>query len=88
MGREDGGTSDGADGSPPVPEDRRRRRALAIGGVALAVLIGVAFGQVTGSLSDVATGAHDGPGGTRADAASAGQPDTVDPPPTSAPARE
>jgi hypothetical protein len=71
------------DGSPS-PE-ARRGRALAIGGVALAVLLGVAFGQVTGSLSDVATGARDVGPGARVDAAAAGQPGTVAPPPTSVP---
>jgi peptidoglycan hydrolase-like protein with peptidoglycan-binding domain len=38
---------------------RRRRRTLAIGGVAAAIAVGVAFGQVTGSMSDDATGARD-----------------------------
>jgi Putative peptidoglycan binding domain/L,D-transpeptidase catalytic domain len=68
----------------------RHGRALATGCVVLAVVAGVAFGQVTGSLSDVATGAREGPGaGANAGAAGAVQPPsaesgttTTSPPPT------
>jgi hypothetical protein len=77
-------STDVASDSPPPPEDRHRR-VLAISGVALAVMLGVTFGQVTGSLSDVATGARDGGPGAPADVAGARRPGVVDPPPTSVP---
>jgi Putative peptidoglycan binding domain len=70
--------------SPPSPENRHGR-GLAVGGVVLAVLLGVTFGQVTGSLSDVATGARNAGPGARVDTAGVGRPGTVDPPPTSVP---
>jgi hypothetical protein len=75
--------SEPAEGSPPP--DPGPGRALAIGGVALAVVLGVAFGQVTGSLSDVATGARDVGRGARVDEAGVSRPGTVEPPPTSVP---
>jgi putative peptidoglycan binding protein/L,D-transpeptidase-like protein len=77
-------SSDVASDSPPVPDDRRGR-ALAIGGLALAITLGVAFGQVTGSLSDVATGARDVSPGAGGDTGGGGRPGVVEPPPTSVP---
>jgi Putative peptidoglycan binding domain len=77
-------STDVASGNLPPPENRHGR-ALAIGGVVLAVLLGVAFGQVTGSLSDVATGTRELDAGARASQTGAGRPGVVDPPPTSVP---
>jgi hypothetical protein len=77
-------STDVASGNPPPPE-HRHGRVLAVGGVALAVVLGVAFGQVTGSLSDVATGARELGPGVSASQAGAGRPAVVDPPPTSVP---
>ncbi|HEY8525797.1 MAG TPA: L,D-transpeptidase family protein [Acidimicrobiales bacterium] len=60
----------------------RHGRALAIGGLSAAVVLGIAFGQVTGSLSDTATGARDPAPGARQ---AAGAVRAVPPPPSSVP---
>lgn len=71
-----------ADGPAPV---NRHGRALAIGGLTLAVVLGVAFGQVTGSLSDTATGARDVGPGARTTAPGPGSGSEVPAPPSSLP---